>query len=106
MTHDDPCSVEDGGFSLFDTARPAKKKSTSGRKIKGKAGAIGNADGDANSNATAAAVIEAAPSQTPTASRGLAKVSEDASDDKDGDAPVTFKSLGLSDWLCRYATLV
>ena len=101
---DDPCSVGDDGFSLFASARPAKKKkSKSSRKARGKADAVGGVDVDeADGNATdGGGAIEAAPPPTPAASKALAKGTAEASDDED-DAPVTFKSLGLSDWLCRY----
>lgn len=105
MTDNDPCSTDDGGFSLFASALPAKKMSKSGRKTKGTAGANGDGVSAANGNANDDNVIvegAAAPPHTPAASTGPSKVTEDDQNDED-DAAVTFKSLGLSDWLCRYA---
>ncbi len=96
---DDPCSVGDQDFSLFASAsaRPAKKKSKSSRKTGATADAAGDVD-VGNAIADDDGIGAAPPS---TASKALAKSTEEASDDDD-DAPVTFKSLGLSDWLCRY----
>jgi len=104
---DDPCSeVGDDSFSLFASVRlEKKKKSKSSRETtRGKADAVGDVD-EANGNAIDDGddVIEAAPPSTPAASKALAKGTEVASDDED-DALVTFKSLGLSDWLCRYGS--
>ena len=103
---DDPCSVGDDGFSLFASERPAKKKkkSKSSRKTRGKADddAVGDVDNNGNAlNGDDDDAIEAAPPSTPAASKALAKSDAEARDDED-DAPVTFKSLGLSDWLSRY----
>jgi len=91
---DDPSSIDAGGFSLFASARPAKKKSKKEKRSREKTEAHADVD-DGN------AAIEAAPPSTPAASKSLSKVAAESHNDAD-DLPVTFKSLGLSDWLCRY----